>query len=192
MLQIIHTAGNEDAGWPLFHAMFPDLIVTGSAGAVSRGAAAGEYASGMTPEDNAQRSIDGGAPVRTICPAEGIALPADAMALIRNGPNPEAIRALMDCITSPEAEAVVVDRFGRRPIRDAVAPPANVPAAADLPVNNPPPRVGSPGDAEVPRTLSCACPPARRGRTLPNMGAFRGQRHRVSPPRIRCRSKSCP
>lgn len=45
----------------------------------------------------------------------------------------------MDCITSPEGEAVVVDRFGRRPIRDTVAPPANVPAAADLPVNNPPP-----------------------------------------------------
>jgi ABC-type Fe3+ transport system substrate-binding protein len=41
MPQIIHTAGNEDAGWPLFQAMFPDLIETGSAGAVSRGAAAG-------------------------------------------------------------------------------------------------------------------------------------------------------
>ncbi|MFN3972738.1 MAG: extracellular solute-binding protein [Gemmobacter sp.] len=139
MLQIIHTAANEDAGWALFQAMFPNFIVTGSSGAVSRGAAGGEYAIGMTLEDNAQRFIDGGAPVRTVYPAEGIALSSDAMALIKNGPNPEGAKALLDYITSVEGQSLVVGQFGRRPIRDDVAPPANVPAAADLPVNNPAP-----------------------------------------------------
>lgn len=139
MLQIIHTAENEDAGWALFQAMFPNFIVTGSSGGVSRGAAGGEYAIGMTLEDNSQRFIDGGAPVVTVYPTEGIALSADAMALIKNGPNPEGAKALLDYITSEEGQSLIVGQFGRRPIRDDVAAPANVPAAADLPVNNPPP-----------------------------------------------------
>ena len=139
MLQIIHTAENEDAGWELFKTMFPNFIVTGSSGAVSRGAAGGEYAIGLTLEDNAQRFIDGGAPVVTIYPSEGVALSADAMALIKNGPNPEGAKALLDYITSEEGQSLIVGQFGRRPIRDDVAPPANVPAAADLPVTNPPP-----------------------------------------------------
>ncbi|MFN6979211.1 MAG: extracellular solute-binding protein, partial [Gemmobacter sp.] len=128
LLQIVHTAGNEDAGWALFEKMFPNFIVTGSSGAVSRGAAGGEYAIGMTLEDNAQRFIDGGAPVRTIYPREGIALSADAMALIKGGPNPEGARALLDYITSVEGQSLIVGQFGRRPIRDDVPPPANVPA----------------------------------------------------------------
>lgn len=139
MLQIIHTAENDDAGWALFEAMFPNFIVTGSSGAVPRGVAGGEYAIGLTLEDNAQRFIDGGAPLVTVYPSEGIALSADAMALIKGGPNPEGAKALMDYITSEEGQSLIVGQFGRRPIRDDVAAPGNVPAATDLPVNNPAP-----------------------------------------------------
>lgn len=139
MLQIIHTAGTEEAGWALFEAMFPNFIVTGSSGAVPRGVAGGEYAVGLVLEDGAQRFIDGGAPLRIVYPKEGIALSSDAMALIKNGPNPEGAQALLDYITSPEGQSVIVGQFGRRPIRDDVAAPKNVPAAADLPINNPDP-----------------------------------------------------
>lgn len=139
MLQIIHTAKNEEAGWALFQKMFDNFIVTGSSGAVPRGVAGGEYAIGLTLEDNAQRFIDGGAPVRTIYPSEGVVLSSDAMALIKNGPNPEGAKALLNFITSAEGQSLIVNKFGRRPIRDDVAPPANVPAASSLPVNNQPP-----------------------------------------------------
>lgn len=139
MLQIIHTAENDDAGWELFTRIFDNFIVTGSSGAVPRGVAQGEYAVGLTLEDSAQRFIDGGAPMKTIYPAEGVILSADAMALIANGPNPDGARALIDYIASAEGQATIVGQFGRRPIRDDVAAPANVPAADAIPVNNPSP-----------------------------------------------------
>lgn len=139
MLQIIHTAGGIEAGWPVFEQMFPNFIVTGSSGAVSRGVAQGEYAVGLTLEDNAQRFIDGGSPVTIVYPAEGIALSADAMALIANGPNPEGGKAFLDFIASAEGQTIIVEQFGRRPVRDDVAGPEGGLAAADLPVNNPHP-----------------------------------------------------
>lgn len=139
MLQIIHTAETDEAGWALFEAMFPNFIVTGSSSAVPRGVAGGEYAIGLVLEDGAQRFIDGGAPLRIVYPKEGVTLSSDAMTLIKNGPNPEGAQAFLDYITSPEGQSVIVGQFGRRPIRDDVDAPQNVPPAADLPVNNPDP-----------------------------------------------------
>ena len=139
LVQIVHTAGGLEAGWPVFEQMFPNFIVTGSSGAVSRGVAQGEYAVGLTLEDNAQRFIDGGSPVVIVYPSEGIALSADAMALIANGPNPEGGKAFLDFIASAEGQTMIVEQFGRRPVRDDVAGPAGGLAAADLPVNNPDP-----------------------------------------------------
>lgn len=139
MLQIVHTAPNNDAGWELFTRMFANFVVTGSSGAVPRGVAQGEYAVGLTLEDNAQRFIDGGAPMKTIYPTEGVTLSADAMCLIANGPNPDGAKALIDYIASAEGQKTIVGRFGRRPIRDDVPAPGNVPAADKIPVNNPSP-----------------------------------------------------
>ncbi|EKF61489.1 iron ABC transporter substrate-binding protein [Agrobacterium albertimagni AOL15] len=139
MLQIIHTAETDEAGWALFETMFPNFIVTGSSSAVPRGVAGGEYAIGLVLEDGAQRFIEGGAPVRIVYPKEGVTLSSDAMALIKNGPNPEGAQAFLDYITSPEGQSVIVGEFGRRPIRDDVGAPKNVPVAAELPVNNPDP-----------------------------------------------------
>lgn len=139
MLQIIHVADTDEAGWALFETMFKNFIVTGSSGAVPRGVAGGEYAVGLVLEDGAQKYIDGGAPVKIVYPKEGVALSADAMTLIKGGPNPEGAKALMDYITSAEGQALIVGQFGRRPIRDDVAAPGNLPLATALPVNNPDP-----------------------------------------------------
>jgi iron(III) transport system substrate-binding protein len=138
MFQIIHTAGNEAAGWALFERMFDNFVVTGSSGAVPRGVAQGEYAIGLTLEDNAQRFIDGGSPMRIVYPREGIAYSADAMAVIANGPNPDGAKALLNYIASKDGQSLIVTRFGRRPIRNDVDGPKGAIPAAQLPVNNPP------------------------------------------------------
>ena len=137
LLQILHNFG-EEKGWPLFERMVENFVITGSSGAVSRGAAQGEYAIGITLEDNAQRFIDGGSPLKIVYPKEGISYAADAMALVAGGPNPAAGRALIDFIVSAEGQRIIVEKFGRRPIRADVPPPAGAIAVDKLPVNNAP------------------------------------------------------
>jgi iron(III) transport system substrate-binding protein len=138
LLQIIYTAGDVEKGWDLFGKMFDNFVVTGSSGAVSRGAAQGEYAIGITLEDNATRFIDGGSPLKVVYPKEGISFAADAMALIANGPNPDGAKALLDFIASVEGQTIIVEKFGRRPVRNDVAGPKGALAVTDLPVKNPP------------------------------------------------------
>ncbi len=137
MMQIIYNFGEEE-GWRLFEAMLPNFVITGSSGAVPRGVAQGEYAIGLTLEDSAQRFITGGSPARIVYPREGITLAADAMALVNGGPNPDGARALLDFIVSAEAQRLIVQRFGRRPIRADVDAPQGLPSASALPINNVP------------------------------------------------------
>ena len=138
MLQILHNEG-ETAGWQLFGRMMDNFVITGSSTAVIRGAAQGEYAMALTLEDNAQRFIDGGAPLRIVYPKEGISIQADAMALVAKAPNPAAGKALIDYIVSPEGQTVIVKASGRRPIRSDVPGPEKAIDAKNLPVNNFPP-----------------------------------------------------
>jgi iron(III) transport system substrate-binding protein len=135
MLQIVFNFG-DDEGWRLFERMVENFVITGSSGSVPRGVAQGEYAIGLTLEDFAQRFITGGAPVKIVYPREGITLAADAMALVAGGPNPAGGRALLDYIVSAEGQRLIVERFGRRPIRADVAPPAGALDPAALPVKN--------------------------------------------------------
>jgi iron(III) transport system substrate-binding protein len=138
MVQILHNEG-ETAGWQLFARMMDNFVITGSSTAVIRGAAQGEYAMALTLEDNAQRFIDGGAPLRIVYPKEGISIQADAMALVAKAPNPAAGKALIDYIVSPEGQTVIVKASGRRPIRSDVPGPEKAIDAKNLPVNNFPP-----------------------------------------------------
>jgi iron(III) transport system substrate-binding protein len=133
MLQILHNEG-EAAGWALFGRMMENFVITGSSTAVIRGAAQGEYAMALTLEDNAQRFIDGGAPIRIVYPKE-----ADAMALVAKAPNAAAGKALIDYIVSPEGQGVIVKASGRRPIRTDVPGPEKALDVAKLPIKNIPP-----------------------------------------------------
>jgi iron(III) transport system substrate-binding protein len=135
LMQIIHNFG-EAEGWPLFAKMMDNFVVTGSSTGVIRGAAQGEYAMALTLEDGAQRFIDGGSPLKIVYPKEGISLAADAMALVARGPNPEGGKALIDFIASKEGQTIIVEKFGRRPVRGDVPGPASSPAVGALPVNN--------------------------------------------------------
>ena len=135
MLQIVFNFGDEE-GWKLFERMVENFVITGSSGAVPRGVAQGEYAIGLTLEDGAQRFIAGGAPMKIVYPREGISLGADAMALVAGGPNPEGGRALLDYVASAEGQKLIVERFGRRPIRTDVPPPAGALDPASLPIKN--------------------------------------------------------
>jgi iron(III) transport system substrate-binding protein len=135
MLHILHLFG-EARGWELFTRMMDNFVIIPSSNAVIRGTAQGEYAIALTLEDNAQRFIDGGSPLRIVYPKEGVNVSSDAMALVARGPNPAAGRAVLDFLTSVEGQTLVVNASGRRPARlDVPGPKSNI-AFSDLPVNN--------------------------------------------------------
>jgi iron(III) transport system substrate-binding protein len=135
LLTLLHIFGN-DAGWALFERILPNLIITGSSSAVAQGVGAGEYALAMTLEDNALRLIEGGAPVRIVYPSEGVTMLPDAMALIARGPNPQGGRAVLDFILTAEAQAILVQQLGRRPVRTDVPGPSRLPPISELRVRN--------------------------------------------------------
>jgi iron(III) transport system substrate-binding protein len=60
------------------------------------------------------------------------------MTLIANGPNPDGAKALLDFIVSTEGQMIIVEKFGRRPIRNDVPGPKGALSVTDLPVKNPP------------------------------------------------------
>lgn len=134
---LINIFGN-DRGWALFERILPNLIITGSSSQVIQGVASGEYAIGMTLEDGALRFIQGGAPVRIVYPSEGASMLPDAMALVARGPNPQGGRLVLDFITSVEAQTMLAQRFGRRPIRTDVAGPEQLPPITSIRVHNMP------------------------------------------------------
>jgi iron(III) transport system substrate-binding protein len=135
LLTILHIFGNDE-GWALFERILPNLIITGSSSAVAAGVGSGEYALAMTLEDNALRLIEGGAPVKIVYPSEGVTLLPDAMALIARGPNPQGGRAVLDFILTAEAQALLVQQLGRRPVRTDVAAPRQLPPISALRVRN--------------------------------------------------------
>lgn len=136
MLQIVHAVGAED-GFDVFARIFANSVVTDSSAAVYRRVASGESAIGLTLEDFAQVQIEAGAKLRIVYPQEGVALAPSAMALLDGAPNAGGGRALMDFVLTAEAQALIVNRFRRRPVRADLPQPQGLPALASLPIKTP-------------------------------------------------------
>lgn len=135
MATVLHVYGEEE-GWALFEKMMDNFIVTNSSGAVVRGTADGEYAVGLTLEEAAYRFVSGGAPVRIVYPEDGNYAGADAVALVRGGPNPEGGKKFIDFVLSAEIQEFLVDAMKRRPIRVDVADPDGLMALDDMKIDN--------------------------------------------------------
>ena len=95
--------------------------------------ARGEYAIGLTDTDDANGAIVDGLPARWVFPDQepddlGTLVIPNTVALIKGAPHPEAAKALIDFLLSPEVEGMLAQsRSVQIPLNQAVAPPENVP-----------------------------------------------------------------
>ncbi len=95
--------------------------------------ARGEYAWGLTDTDDANGAIEDGFPAKWLMPdqeagEDGTLVIPNAVALIKGGPNPDAGKALIDYLLSPEVElALSQTRSIQIPLNPAVKAPARVP-----------------------------------------------------------------
>jgi iron(III) transport system substrate-binding protein len=98
-----------------------NATIVSTASQVFDGVAKGEFAVGMTMEYAAQEYVAGGnKDIEIVYPTEGTYIAPEGMALVKGSPNPAEAKKFYDFLASREAQAMLVKRFYRRPIRDDV------------------------------------------------------------------------
>jgi iron(III) transport system substrate-binding protein len=99
---------------------------------VARAVAAGQLAFGLTDTDDALGEQDKGLPIAIVYPDQedkglGTLFIPNTVAIVANGPHPEAARRLVDYLLSPEVEAkLAAGASGQIPLNPAVPAPRRV------------------------------------------------------------------
>lgn len=114
--------------------------IVSSNGEVRRQVASGECAVGITDTDDANVARLEGKPVGIVFPdgagietGMGTLVVPNAAVLIAGAPHPEAGRRFIDFLLAPESEkALAESEAAQMPVRPGLAPPAGLPALADL------------------------------------------------------------
>ncbi|TVQ40617.1 MAG: extracellular solute-binding protein [Spirochaetaceae bacterium] len=126
------TIYGEDEGWDVYKSIMENFYIAPSSGAVPRVVADGEFAVCVTLEDNAQRFVEGGAPVKIVYPEDGVVAAPDGAAKIKGGPNPEGARLFLDWATSTEVQNFLVQQMGRRPVHGGADSPSGLPPLSEI------------------------------------------------------------
>lgn len=101
--------GNDtDETWNYIEQLMGNLVVLGSSSGVFKNTQAGEYVVGLTYEDGAVNLIkDGATNIRLQYPTNGTSASAFGTALVKNGPNPENGKLMVDFICSAEGQTAL-------------------------------------------------------------------------------------
>jgi iron(III) transport system substrate-binding protein len=111
-------------GWSLVQEVVKNATITSSSKLAYQGVGTGEFAIGLTGEENVFKLKEEGRPVEAVHLAEGTGLRFDAVGIIKGGPNPETAKLFLDFINSKGAHDIAAGKpFFRRSVRKDVAPP---------------------------------------------------------------------
>jgi len=120
-------------GWPLVQQVVKNATITSSSKLAYQGVGTGEFAIGLTGEENVFKLKEEGRPVEAVHPSEGTGLRYDAVGIIKGGPNLENAKLFLDFINSKEAHTIAVAKpFFRRSVRKDVAPPTGLKPTAEI------------------------------------------------------------
>jgi len=120
-------------GWPLVQQVVKNATITSSSKLAYQGVGTGEFAIGLTGEENVFKLKSEGRPVEAVHPAEGTGLRYDAVGIIKGGPNPENAKLFLDFINSKEVHTIAAGSpFFRRSVRKDVAPPPGLKPTAEI------------------------------------------------------------
>ena len=131
----LFTVWGDDRAKAFFEGLLKNNVAILSGNATVRDmVAAGEYAIGLTDTDDANGAVQDGLPAKWLFPDQepgglGTLVIPNSVALIKDGPNPEAGRALIDFLLDPETEGKLAStRSIQIPLHPGVDVPDNVPA----------------------------------------------------------------
>ena len=115
-------------GWDYYKALKGNgAIANGGNGDVLKSVAGGEKLYGFIVDFMPIREKAKGAPVEFVFPKEGVSTVTEPVAILNSSKNPEAARAFVDFILSPDGQALA-SRQGYIPALASVPPPPGYPA----------------------------------------------------------------
>jgi iron(III) transport system substrate-binding protein len=119
----------EEQGWAYLDGLHANIaFYTNSGSKPCRLAGGGEYAIGLSFENEAVRVIDGGAPVDPILPDGGIFWEISGVAIVKGTENLDAARKLVDWAATFEANQLFAEDWAIVPITAAAKQVRNLPA----------------------------------------------------------------
>lgn len=99
---------DTEESWNYIEQLMPNLVIASSSSACFNSVQQGEYVVGLTYEDGAVTLLKSGAEnIRLQYPTEGTSATAFGCALVKNGPNPENAKAMIDFICSAEGQTAL-------------------------------------------------------------------------------------
>jgi iron(III) transport system substrate-binding protein len=114
---LVDLFGGGDAGWAKVKQLLANTRVLNRSSLVFQGVGNGEYPLGISLEYAGYVWAAGGAPVKTIYPADGTLAQMEGIAVIKGGPNAEAARAFVDYINRKDVREMIIKATYRRPAR---------------------------------------------------------------------------
>lgn len=109
LCNIMSVYGNDsDESWAYIEKLMANLVITNSSSTCFKSVQQGEYVIGMTYEDGAVNLVkDGADNIRLQYPEEGTSATVFGTALVKNGPNQENAKAMINFICSAEGQTAL-------------------------------------------------------------------------------------
>ncbi len=131
----IHMAAltaHPDLGWALYEGLAEQgANPEGGNGGVYRAVAGGEKLYGFVVDFLPIREKANGAPVEFVFPEEGVSAVTEPVAILSTAQNPDAAKAFVDFLLSPEGQQLAADQ-GYLPAHPDVTPPEGFPARSEI------------------------------------------------------------
>jgi len=123
---------HPDLGWDFYEGLAAqETLAQGGNGGVYRSVAGGEKLYGFVVDFLAIRNIQDGAPVNFTFPEEGVSFVTEPVAILSTANNPEAAKAFVDFLLSPEGQQLAANQ-GYLPAHPDITPPAGFPPRSEI------------------------------------------------------------
>ena len=114
---LVDLFGGGEAGWAKVKQLIANTRVLNRSSLVFQGVGKGEYPLGISLEYAGYVWAAGGAPVKTIYPADGTLAQMEGVAIIKGGPNAESARIFVDYVNRKDVREMIIKDTFRRPAR---------------------------------------------------------------------------
>lgn len=123
MLATMNKTGKLEDGWDFITVFIKNLDgkISSSSSAITTGVVNGEYAVGITNEENAIDNIVNGADISAVYAKEGITLRNSYCGIIKGCKNEKNAKLLVDFFTSKDYQQACADKLYQRSVRSDVA-----------------------------------------------------------------------